>query len=80
MVDTYLKSILETVQEAKKTKGQNDLERIIAEQKLKIENLQAISKVHQKQNGELQIKIKELKKQIEDKRVDDGGWVNKDNA
>ena len=80
MVDTYLKSILETVQEAKKTKGQNGLERIIAEQKLKIENLQAISKVHQKQNGERQIKIKELEKQIEDKRVDDGGWVSKDNA
>ena len=79
MVDTYLKSILETVQEAKKTKGQNDLERIIAEQKLKIENLQAISEVHQKQNGQLQIRIKELEKQIEDKGVDDGGWISKDN-
>ncbi len=79
MVDTYLKSILDTVQEAKKTKGSNDLERIISEQQLKIENLQAISKVHQKQNGELQVRIKELEKQIEDKRVDDGGWVSKDN-
>ena len=39
MVDTYLKSILDTVQEAKKTKGSNDLERIISEQQLKIENL-----------------------------------------
>ena len=66
MVDTYLKSILATVQEAKKTKGSNDLERIIAEQELRIKNLEAISKVHQKQNGELQVRIKELEKQIED--------------
>ena len=65
MVDTYLKSILETVQEAKKTKGSNDLERIIAEQELRIKNLEAISKVHQKQNGELQVTIKELERQIE---------------
>ena len=64
MVDTYLKSILDTVQEAKKTKGSNDLERIISEQQLTIKNLEA---------------IKELEKQIEDKRVDDGGWVSKDN-
>ena len=70
MVDTYLKSILDTVQEAKKTKGSNDLERIISEQQLKID---------QKQNGQLQIRIKELETQIEDKRVDDGGWINKDN-
>ena len=54
------------------------MERIIAEQKLKIENLEAISKVHQKQNGELQVRIKELEKQIEDKRIDDGGWVTSD--
>tara|TARA_R100000700_G_C3068229_1_gene79682 strand:- start:147 stop:389 length:243 start_codon:yes stop_codon:yes gene_type:complete len=78
MVDTYLKSILDTVADARKNKGKNDLERIIAEQKLKIENLEAISKVHQKQNGELQVRIKELEKQIEDKRIDDGGWVTSD--
>ena len=28
---------------------------------------------------QVQIRIKELEKQIEDKRVDDGGWINKDN-
>lgn len=65
MVDTYLKSILDTVQEAKKTKGFNDLERIIAEQELRIKNLEAISMVHQKQNGELQVTIKKLEREVE---------------
>lgn len=73
MVDTYLKSLVDKVKDAKETKGINDLERIIAEQKLKIKNLEAISKVHQKQNGQLQVRIKELEKLIEDKK-DDGSW------
>ena len=78
MVDVYLKSLVDKVKDAKETKGINDLERIIAEQELKIKNLEAISKVHQKQNGQLQVRIKELEKQIEDKRIDDGGWVASD--
>ena len=60
MRDEYLKSLVSQVKDAKETKGKNDLERIIAEQKLKIKNLEAISKVHQKQNGELQVRINEL--------------------
>jgi len=79
MHDEYLKSLVSQVKDVKETKGSNDLERIITEQELKIKNLEAISEVHQKQNGELQIRIKELEKQIEDKRVDDGGWISKDN-
>ena len=79
MHDEYLKSLVSQVKDVKETKGSNDLERIITEQELKIKNLEAISEVHQKQNGELQVRIKELEKQIEDKRVDDGGWISKDN-
>lgn len=78
MHDEYLKSLVSQVKDVKETKGSNDLERIISEQQLKIENLQAISEVHQKQNGELQVRIKELEKQIEDKRVADGGWISND--
>ena len=78
MHDEYLKSLVSQVKDVKETKGSNDLERIITEQELKIKNLEAISEVHQKQNGELQVRIKELEKQIEDKRVDDGGWVSND--
>ena len=73
MHDEYLKSLVSQVKDAKETKGKNDLERIIAEQKLKIKNLESISKVHQKQNGELQVRINELEKLIEDKK-DDGSW------
>lgn len=43
----------------------------------RVQELEAISKVHQKQNGKLQMRIKELEKQIEDKRIDDGGWSSK---
>jgi len=78
MHDEYLKSLVSQVKDAKETKGSNDLERIITEQELKIKNLEAISEVHQKQNGELQVRIKELEKQIEDKRVADGGWISND--
>ena len=76
MHDEYLKSLVSQVKDVKETKGSNDLERIITEQELKIKNLEAISEVHQKQNGELQVRIKDLERQIEDKRVDDGGWVS----
>ncbi len=78
MHDEYLKSLVSQVKDVKETKGSNDLERIITEQELKIKNLEAISEVHQKQNGELQVRIKELEKQIEDKRVADGGWISND--
>jgi len=43
----------------------------------RVQELEAISKVHQEQNGKLQMRIKELEKQIEDKRIDDGGWNSK---
>ena len=46
----------------------------------RVQELEAISKVHQEQNGKLQMRIKELEKQIEDKRIDDGGWVSSDIA
>ena len=46
----------------------------------RVQELEAISKVHQEQNGKLQMKIKELEKQIEDKRIDDGGWNSKENS
>ena len=78
MHDEYLKSLVSQVKDVKETKGSNDLERIITEQELKIKNIEAISEVHQKQNGELQVRIKELEKQIEDKRVADGGWISND--
>ena len=82
MHDEYLKSLVSQVKDAKETKGKNDLERIIAEQELKIKNLEAISKVHQKQNGELQVRINELQKQIEDDKLNimhgEIGWINKE--
>ena len=43
----------------------------------RVQELEAISKVHQEQNGKLQMRIKEQEKQIEDKRIDDGGWNSK---
>ena len=43
----------------------------------RVQELEEISKVHQKQNGELQMRIKELEKQLEEKRIDEGGWVSK---
>ena len=46
----------------------------------RVQELEAISKVHQEQNGKLQMRIKELEKQIEDKRIDDGGWNSKKNS
>ena len=46
----------------------------------RVQELEAISKVHQEQNGKLQMRIKELEKQIEDKRIDDGGWNSKENS
>ena len=46
----------------------------------RVQELEAISKVHQAQNGKLQMRIKELEKQIEDKRIDDGGWNSKENS
>ncbi len=46
----------------------------------RVQELEEISKVHQEQNGKLQMKIKELEKQIEDKRIDDGGWNSKENS
>ena len=46
----------------------------------RVQELEAISKVHQDQNGKLQMRIKELEKQIEDKRIDVGGWVSSDIA
>ena len=46
----------------------------------RVQELEAISKVHQEQNGKLQMIIKELEKQIEDKRIDDGGWNSKENS
>ena len=82
MPDEYLKSLVSQVKDAKETKGKNDLERIIAEQELKIKNLEAISKVHQKQNGELHVRINELQKQIEDDKLNimhgEIGWINKE--
>ena len=46
----------------------------------RVQELEAISKVHEEQNGKLQMRIKELEKQIEDKRIDDGGWNSKENS
>ena len=46
----------------------------------RVQELEAISKVHQDQNGKLHMRIKELEKQIEDKRIDDGGWNSKENS
>ena len=46
----------------------------------RVQELEEISKVHQEQNGKLQMRIKELEKQIEDKRIDDGGWNSKENS
>ena len=46
----------------------------------RVKELEEISKVHQEQNGKLQMRIKELEKQIEDKRIDDGGWNSKENS
>ena len=46
----------------------------------RVQELEAISKVHQEQNGKLQMRIKELEKQIEDKRIDDGVWNSKENS
>ena len=50
----------------------------------RVQELEEISKVHQEQNGKLMVelqqkdnKIKQLEKQIEDIRVDNGGWVSK---
>lgn len=50
----------------------------------RVQELEKISKVHQEQNGKLMVelqqkesKIKQLEKQIEDIRVDSGGWVSK---
>jgi predicted nuclease with TOPRIM domain len=50
----------------------------------RVQELEEISKVHQKQNGELQVKlnekdkkIKELEEKIEHIRVEEGGWVSK---
>lgn len=50
----------------------------------RVQELEEISKVHQEQNGKLMVelqqkesKIKQLEKQIEDIRVDSGGWVSK---
>ena len=43
----------------------------------RVKELEEISKVHQEQNGKLQVRIKELEKQLEEKRVDEGGWVSK---
>ena len=50
----------------------------------RVQELEKISKVHQEQNGKLMVelqqkesKIKQLEKQIEDIRVDSGGWISK---
>lgn len=50
----------------------------------RVQELEKISKVHQEQNGKLMVelqqkdsKIKQLEKQIENIRVDSGGWVSK---
>ena len=64
MHDEYLKSLVSQVKDAKETKGKNDLERIIAEQELKIKNLEAISKVHQEQNGKLQLDVNKKDEKI----------------
>ena len=39
----------------------------------RVKELEEISKVHQEQNGKLQVRIKELEQLIEDKK-DDGSW------